>query len=414
MTLLLFLLPLVWLVAALGLLFLLHGRTLLALWREPMLARPVVIVESDDWGVGPQSDAQMLERIADLLASISDGAGHPAVMTLGVVLGQADGAAILASGCARYSRITLLEPRYASIVAAMRSGCDRGVFALQRHGLEHFWPASLLARAREDETLRRWLADAERRSESLPSSLQSRWVDTSSLPSRSLPVEEIETAVGEEAALFRQVFGEAPAVAVPNTFVWSDAVERAWVASGVTCIVTPGRRLEGRDAAGTLLPPTRTLRNGERSLAGPIYVVRDDYFEPIRGHRAERVWQAVAMKAGLGRPTLLETHRESFVATPGGAQQALDELARALQGVLQRHPDVCFLSTAELARHLSDPASPLRLRCPACRAHVFLRRVQREAALARLLKASGLEGVLWLAERLMNCVTHGRLAPATR
>src|SRR5690606_17359583 len=34
------------------------------LWREPALACPVVIVESDDWGPGPESDARVLKSIA--------------------------------------------------------------------------------------------------------------------------------------------------------------------------------------------------------------------------------------------------------------------------------------------------------------------------------------------------------------
>lgn len=372
------------------------------LWREPALAMPVVIVESDDWSPGPESDAQILQRIGALLAGIRDAEGHPAVMTLGVVLGAPDGAAILADGCRRYHRNTLDEPRYAPLVQAIEQGCAAGVFALQRHGLEHCWPESLLSSAREDAGLRAWLADPSARTEALPSPLQSRWVDAAVLPSRPISAEAIGVAVSQEAALFRRIFGDAPSVAVPNTFVWTDAVEHAWAASGVCCVVTCGRQYEGRAGDGGLMPATRHIVNGETGVAGVCYVVRDAYFEPIRGHRAEQVWQAVAERTVLARPTLLETHRESFIAAPEVAERSLAELARALEGVVQRHPDVRFLSTAALADVLGSPGSTMLLQGGAKRLGTFLRRVLATPALSRSLKLSGLRFLLPVIVRILR------------
>lgn len=395
------LVPIGWLTVACFLLWLLHARALVRLWLEPMFSQPIVIVESDDWGLGPASDAEMLGRLSRLLSATCDMEGRPAVMTLGVVLGRPDGAAILADDCRRYHRSTLDEPQYAPIVQAIKEGCAAGVFALQRHGLEHCWPASLLDRAREDAGLRAWLADRNARSEALPSALQSRWVDAAVLPSRAIPETEIRAAVDEEAALFRRIFGEAPPVAVPNTFVWTDAVERAWAAGGVRSVVTCGRQYEGRAADGGLMPATRQILNGEIGAGGVRYVVRDAYFEPIRGHRAEQVWQAVAERTALARPTLLETHRESFIATPELAQQSLAELARALGGVVQRHPDVRFLSTAALVDALGSPASAMLLQPGAKRFGVFLRRMLATPALSRSLKLSGLRVLLPVLVRVL-------------
>lgn len=381
-----------------------HRLTLRALWREPMLTRPVLIVESDDWGPGPAADATMLERIHHLLAGYRDAEDRPAVMTLGVVLGKPDGAAILAADCQGYYRSTLAEARYAPIVDAVRAGCAAGVFALQRHGLEHCWPSSLLHRARQDERLRQWLADPDARSEVLPSALQSRWADTSVLPSVPLPAQAVDAAVTDEQALFVRIFGQTPRVAVPNTFVWTETVERAWAETGVHCVVTCGRQFEGRAAEGGLMPPTRVIRNGERGVGDVRYVVRDAYFEPIRGHRAEQVWQAVAERTVLARPTLLETHRESFIDR-SSADRALAELGRALAGVLKRHPDVCFISTEQLATVFDDPRDVLHRRSLAARGATFLRRVRAEATLSRPLKLCGLYFLLPVAARLAEAVT---------
>ncbi|NMG75998.1 hypothetical protein [Aromatoleum diolicum] len=403
------LLLMLWLVLAVALLVARHGRLLHELWREPMIERPVLIVESDDWGPGPAEDARILREITGILARIRDRDGHPAVMTLGVVLGIPDAAAILASGGAEYTRRTLAETEFTPVVDAIRGGCVAGVFALQRHGLEHFWPQVLIARLREDDALRAWLGDPLMRSETLPAEIQSRWVDAARLPSRALPSDDIERAVREETELFRRIFGEAPEVAVPNTFVWDETVERAWAASGVRCVVTPGCRFEQRREGGGLAAATRRIRNGQRGAGGMTYVVRNDYFEPIRGHRAERVWQAVARRSAQARPTLLETHRESFIDGPDRVRMALEELESALRGAQSRHPDLCFMSTAELARHLADPASRLLARRLPVRIRVWLCRLRAELASARLLKATGLMLPLRATEWGLGILTRQRV-----
>ncbi|HRP26090.1 hypothetical protein [Thauera sp.] len=381
-----------------------HASALRALWREPVLTRPVVIIESDDWGPGPESDGAMLQRIAEKLMEFRDRDGHPAVMTLGVVLGRPDGAAILATECRSYRRSTLDEARYMPIVQAMRDGCATGVFALQRHGLEHCWPDSLLSRAREDVDLRRWLADPDARSEALPSALQSRWVDTATLPSRPLAARDVEAVVKEEGDAFLRIFGQRPSVAVPNTFVWDDAIEQVWAADGVQCVVTCGRRFDGRDAAGGLMPGSRRILNGEDGKGGVRYVVRDVYFEPIRGHRAEHVWRGVAERTALGRPVLIETHRESFIASADSAQQALAELVRTFQGIVRQYPDVCFLNTAALVDTFRGAGSSLICARFLPRLTCFLSRLLVTPELSRVLKLSGLRVLIRLIIRLLTSV----------
>ncbi|NMF87374.1 hypothetical protein [Aromatoleum petrolei] len=412
----------VWFGASVGLLVLLYGRSLAAAWREPVLGFPVLIFESDDWGPGPDDDATALRNLAATLAEVRDSTGRPAVMTLGIVAAIANGPAILASGNSRYVRRTLADPDFAAVLGAMRAGCRSGVFALQRHGLEHFWPASVLARLAGDsgagsgeaDVLQRWLRDVWARSEDLPAPLQSRWVDCAHLPSTALAPAEIDRAVCEEADLLRQVFGATLHVAVPNTFVWDDNVERAWVASGVRCVVTPGCRYEARDEAGKLVAPTRRMHNGARGCGDVCYVVRDVYFEPMRGHRAERVWEALAAKVAEGRPTLLETHRANFIGPAATREAALAELERALRGALLRHPDLRFMSTAELADALCDVDSPGRVRMWRRRLAAWCVRVGHEPGMARLLRFSGLGAILQAAGYLLGDVTFRRSPDPSR
>lgn len=320
------------------------------LWREPALRCPVLILESDDWGPGPPEDAQTLVDIAKELERHRDAHGRRAVMTLGMLLAVPDGKAMRETQASRYARMPLSAPQFDAILTAIRGGMAAGVYSPQLHGLEHYWPDALMQASRHARAVRDWLVqDAVPRHEDLPAELQSRWIDASTLPGRELPAEAAKAAAAQEATLFRKLFGVAATVAVPPTFLWTEPVEAAWCAAGISVIVTPGRRYRGRSGKGKLVADTGRLHNGEIARSGAMYIVRDAYFEPSLGHRAEHGLQALADKTRLGRPTLLEMHRFNFTRRPPERDAALQELASLLAAARERHPDLCFLSTDELA-----------------------------------------------------------------
>lgn len=329
---------------------------LAARWREPVLRHPVLIVESDDWGAGPLSQADALTRLAAVLQRIRDRSGRPAMMTLGVVLEVPDGARIAANGLTEYCALTLADERFAAVRAAMQAGIAAGVFAPQLHGQCHYWPPAVLAAARTDAVVRDWLvAPQPAATEMLPPHLQSRWVDASALPSRALPDAAIGQAVAAETAAYRAVFGRLPQVAVATTFIWSDAVETAWAQSGIDVVVTPGRRATCRDAAGRPGCVDASMLSGERSRAGQTYLVRDVYFEPTLGHAPQRLADGLKLRTRQGRACLVETHRFNFLSA---ADASLAALEAGLNAALAACPRVRFLTPLELAHAIEkqDPA----------------------------------------------------------
>lgn len=335
---------------------LVFARPLIARWREPVLKRPVLAFESDDWGAGPLQQADALRRLSTLLQRVRDGSGRSAVMTLGVVLEVPDGPRIAATGCSEYHALSLYDPRFDDVRAAMAEGISAGVFAPQLHGQCHYWPSALMAAAQGNTEVRDWLTNPEpAATESLPSPLQSRWVNASVLPSRPLEPADIQQAIAREAADYGAVFGDAPQVAVATTFVWTDAVEIAWAQAGVDIIITPGRRATCRTMAGAPGCTDRTMLTGERSLAGQIYLVRDVYFEPVLGHDPQRLADDLAARTRKGRACLVETHRYSFLQA---ANSSLDALEAALMVTLATCPGLRFVTPLELARAIRarDPA----------------------------------------------------------
>lgn len=371
---------------AVAAILLLHRRALTALWREPVMRHPVLIVESDDWGAGPLEQATALDAITHCLARHHDSQGRSPVMTVALILALPE-----ANSATRLRRLD--SPEFAPILTALHAGIARGVLAPQLHGMTHFWPPALARAALVQPQVAAWLA-APGLTERLPSPLQSRWTDATELPSRPLDDALVRAAVAEEVATYTRLLGAPPQVVVPPTFVWSAAVETAWAAAGMRVLVTPGRRFTCRDGAGRPAGIDKTMRNGDPAVGEAIYLVRDDYFEPLLGHTPEHALAALARKTALGRPCLLETHRNNFLAAAGGdPSQSLATLNGLYRRALAAHPDVRFLSCAELGQAVSgnDPAWIAQDRRR--RFTIWLRRA---AGLPRFGKAARLTGLLTL------------------
>jgi hypothetical protein len=372
-------------------LFWYYRAVLLALWREPMLCHPILIIESDDWGPGPKSHGQQLHRISKILERHHDARGHAAVMTLGVALALPDVKRMALNDYAHYYRQLLSPLRCPAIYGVMRRGALSGIFAVHMQGLEHYWPPTLLWAIKANEHVKAWLlSDEFPRTEELPPHLRSRWTNATSLPSRPLPEEQIKAAVSLEAKIFSRIFGNMPEVVVPPAFCWNDLVEKAWASVGVRIIVTPGYRCESHDRDGGMTAKGSLIHNGQINAYGQMYVVRDDYFEPGLGHLAEKGLAALAQKSRLGRPTLLESHRFNYVDDPDVADAALSQLDLFLEETTQHFPNVHFMSTAKLAGIFSGVHPDFIQQKIRRRINVWLLRVREVPTLWRAACLSGM------------------------
>jgi len=385
-----------WLLVQAVLLFV-YRHALAAYWREPVLRYPVLVFESDDWGAGPLEQAQTLDALRQILKGHRDQSDHYPVMTLGLILSIADTEAMRAAKESDYIRISLDHTRFEPVLTALHAGINEGVFAPQLHGMEHYWPPTVIAAAKTDAQVATWLkTNGIAHSEDLPPRLQSRWIDAASLPSQPLSETEIYAAVVEEIKVYIQIFGTKPVIAVPTTFIWSNVVERAWVTHGVSCIITPGTRYESRDKQGRPSGDGRVILNGERGQGDVMYLVRDNYFEPKLGHRAEKGLDALALQTACGRPTLLETHRFNFLGNPAQSKAAMAELDRLLVEARAYYSELRFLSTQDIVEAIASQDTSLITTTPRARVHAWLARISRMSRFWKLARLTGLIVPLWL------------------
>lgn len=374
-----------------------YARDLRRSWCEPVLRFPVVIFESDDWGAGPLDQARALANLREILARFKNKMGHAPVMALGVILATADTRRIRDTGGTMYFSSNLLEPLYIPLRDEIEAGMRQGVFSLHLHGMEHYWPQSLMRAAVKDTSVRDWLQGSGIPStESLPSPLQARWTDASRLPSQALESEALHAAVSEEVSLFDTCFKNRPRVAVATTFVWTEEVEVAWANTGIDVIITPGTRYTCREASGKPGCADKRMANGELNKRGQIYLVRDVYFEPMLGHRPERLVNDVRARVFLGRPCLVEMHRFNFIGAAEKCDSSLSILESALEQLWRTFPEIRFMTSLELADAMRTKIPALVETKLTPRIRIWLRRIEQIRGFAKLTKISGLAIPLWM------------------
>lgn len=377
-----------------------YRRDIGRLWREPVLKFPVLVLESDDWGAGPLEQASALDEVAAVLRRYRDASERRPVMSLAVVLAVPDGQAI-STDYSVYQRICLDHPRLGDVLEALKRGEADGVFSLQLHGLEHFWPQALMASS--DPLVQAWLREPSlAATERLPSHLQSRWVDVSRLPSARLPDAVVYSAVAEEMEVYHRIFGRKATLVVPPTFVWTPAVEQAWAMNGIECVITPGRRYTRRISDGSCADDGERFANGDRAR-GVTYLVRYDYFEPNRGRDAAHALRALRRAIAEARPGVFENHRANFCDNPKMRARSLQELEDLLSGALTLDPRMRFLSSSDLFRIL-ERRDPAWIHLSISKRLPFL--WQRLRHTGRLWKLLMLSGAALPGELLMRSIAH--------
>src|SRR4051794_2142466 len=86
-----------------------HGALLRRTWNEPYFLDVPVLIESDDWGPGPDWHAERLSALTVLLARYRDSAGRRAVLTADTILAVPDPGPLHEGRAARYERRFLDE-----------------------------------------------------------------------------------------------------------------------------------------------------------------------------------------------------------------------------------------------------------------------------------------------------------------
>lgn len=341
---------------------------------------PVLVIESDDWGSirMPSRDSydalaargyklhrsvlctDMRERYEDLLALFEvldthrDSRGRPACLTGNMVLANPDFTKIRNANFSSYEYSTLAtetgsQSDYGKVLQLMQEGLQQHIFIPQFHTREHIrwwkWLEGLRAGSKELCTL------FELGICSLPKNVSKEgwrldgpvYAGDSELARYCVSLRDM---IEDGIQIFRSTFGFSPVSAIAPNYTWDDDVERLWQANGIRYVQGSLYQLIGGS------PHRKWHFTGERTKSGLLYLVRNCNFEQNDGgaKRLAHCLNEIEKTFKRNQPAILCSHRINYIGgiSPENRDVNLHLLSTLLQTVLERWPDVTFLSSPEL------------------------------------------------------------------
>jgi hypothetical protein len=340
------------------------------LWAGFRCEEPVVVLESDDWGLrrrpvteevarwGTPSawaeehgeTAADLDRLAGVLAGHTDPEGRHPSLTMNVVAANPDREAIEADGFTTYHDQPVDRTLAPEVLDRLRQGAEDGLFSLQLHGRSHFAVDRWLADLREGEPGARELFAA-----GVDGGLSlvrehgwryhSELVDWADGADRSAT--DLVAWLSPAVDTVERLGGTRPRSAVAPHYVLGDAAEAAWAALGLEFVQSAERRLQpGEDDA-------RVSYLGQPGGHGLTHLTRTVRFDPRpqrSGHHRAEAEAALRRCVDQGLPAVVDTHRINFTGPwAAAAAEELDALLDAADDCGAR-----YLSTPELGEAVRD------------------------------------------------------------
>jgi hypothetical protein len=343
------------------------------LWAGFRCEEPLVVLESDDWGLrrrpaaeevarwGTPSGwadehgetAEDLDRLTRLLAGHTDPDGRTAALTMNVIAANPDREAIEAGGFEAYVDRPVDETLPAEVRGRLRAGVAAGQLSLQLHGRAHFNVERWLADLRSGEPGARELFTAGVDG-GLSLTREHGWryhselLDWTAGTHRSTA--ELVAWLSPAVDTVERLGGVRPRSAVAPHYVLSDEAEAAWAELGLEFVQSAERQLRPGHA------DAKVSYLGQPGRDGLVHLTRTARFDPRPGRQGHHVADAAAALRRCfdqGLPAVVDTHRINF--TGPWAARAVDELDELL--AVADEGGARYLTTPELGEAVRDDGS---------------------------------------------------------
>ncbi len=360
-------------------------------WRS---RRKLVVIESDDWGsirmpskevyhflenkgykvsadpfmrfdsLAAESD---LSALFEVLHSVSDSKGNPAVITANTIVANPDFRRIRESDFRQYYyedfRTTLERyPGHSGSFGLWKQGMDSGVFHPQFHGREHLNVGRWMKALQQNDPLVRQAFDLGMISiSSEPSPMLFGYME-----SLDYHDEEEKTAkaeiLSEGMQLFEQIFGYRSASFIANCFVWTKQNEELLQKSGVKYLQGIVQQLSPEIDSGKHRFRKIYHYTGQTNKTGQTYLTRNAYFEPCLYPGKDPVdacLNRVSTAFRYGKPAIISAHRLNFIGfiDPVNRETNLKQFKLLLETMLKQWPEIEFITSDQLGDLINQPAA---------------------------------------------------------
>lgn len=353
-------------------------------YRGKKIAGKFVIIESDDWGAIRTPSKQALEAyqakgldlansvykndslasnedldaLFNLLQSIRDRKGNPLKITANTIMANPDFEKIKTSNFTQFYfedfRETLQKyPAHNLAFAKWQKGIEEGMFMPQFHGREHL-------------QYKRWLKVLQSGNEAAlfcfdQGATYSGKADYSFMEAYDWnhPDDVVgqKDIIAEGLAMFKGVFGFASKSFIAPCYNWDTRLEMVLKSGGVKLIQGIRNQLAPTGSFGHYNSISHYF--GELSQSGLKYSVRNCFLEPSMLPGKDWVDSCLAQIQNAffwNKPAVICSHRINYIGfiDSRNRERGLRDLQTLMKKVLQKWPDVQFISTDQLDEMLAS------------------------------------------------------------
>ena len=300
-------------------------------------------------------DEEDLIQLYDSLTCVSDKNGkHPVFTTFSLPVNP-NFEKIIESDYSDYFYETLPETHkkidgYRNVLAKIKEGIKRGFISPQFHGREHLNIAVFkeLIKRKDNEII---CAINNRAYACITSRPFPNTSYASAFSFEQLEeVEQHKDIIKDGLKLFEEVYGYRSEHFTAPGYEWHRMLEKTLKEGGISFIDTDMFKKEHRGNGRF----SRSFNySGKRNKLDQYYIVRNCVYEPLLSLGLE--WEDYCMMQienafKWHKPANISTHRVNFAGhiDPKNREEGLEGLRRLLRKIVQKWPDVEFMSTVEL------------------------------------------------------------------
>ena len=357
-------------------------------WRTK---RHLVVIESDDWGTIRMPSREVyeefvrrgirvdrdpycrydnlatkhdLENIFEVLQSVRDKNGHPAVITANTLSANPVFDKIKESDFTQYyfepfTETLKRDAAHADAFEMWQQGMAAGVFHPQSHGREHLYVKKWLQTLRNGDKVTRTAFDL------------GTWGLTSLVdPSiheyymgafnscEDADIREFEVIIDDALRMFKEQFGYESKSFIATTYEWHPKIEPFLKQRGVKYIQGAfQQKIPIGDDQGVKV--TYRGFQGTRTKSGLIRLFRNCFYEPSTRENFD--WYGDCMKRieiafKWDKAANISAHRVNFIGSidSKNTDKNLLEFKRLLQEIVKRWPDVEFVTSDQLGEIIEN------------------------------------------------------------
>ena len=353
--------------------------------------RNIVVFESDDWGmirmrskgtyrillkkgypvdqcVYNQNDAlennDDVEMLGNVLLSVRDKNGNPAKFTLDNVVANPDFKLIEKNKFKSYfyepfTKTLQRFPNRDRVMNLYREGINNNIFQPQFHGREHV-------------NVNRWLGALQNGDQRFLDAFQEQMF---SVADKQRPsgrrdfldsfgeafeqnVESYDKIIKEGTDLFENIWGFRSDTFIAPCYIWPDYLEEVLHRNQIKGI--QGTHVQRIPCEGMEYNIKRKYHYmGQTNKFGQTYLIRNAFFEPTERGGSSAVDNAlkdIDRAFAYRKPAIISTHRVNYIGSihPGNRGNNLRLLSELLHELVEKYPDVEFMSSDELIKVIKE------------------------------------------------------------